>query len=148
MMNDWCFGPFHFKVAVIFRKSMLLSSILTNCEAWYRVKEQEVVFLERCDENLLRMFFETPATTPKCMLYLESGTKPIRFLIMKRRLMFLWYMLNEDENCLINRFFRAQERNPSKHDWYQKVQEDMINLDICLDLDQIKEAPSHSFRNS
>ena len=107
MMNDWCFGPFHFEVAVIFRESMLLSSILTNCEAWYRVKEQEVVILERCDENLLRMFFEAPATTPKCMLYLETGTKPIQFLIMKKRLMFLWYMLNEDENCLINRFFRA-----------------------------------------
>ena len=73
MMIDWCFGPFHYEVAVIFRESILLSSILTNCEVWYRVKDQETEILERCDESLLRMFFETPSTTPKCMLYLESG---------------------------------------------------------------------------
>ena len=145
MLNDWCFGPFHFEVALIFRESMLLSSILTNCEAWYKVNQEERNILERCDENLLRMIFETPSTTPKCMLYLESGCRPIRFTIMKRRLMFLYYILNETEESLINRFFKAQEMKISKNDWYNQVVEDMDYLEICLTLDQIKEAPINQF---
>ena len=28
MLNDWCFGPFHFEVALMFRESMLSGSIL------------------------------------------------------------------------------------------------------------------------
>ena len=108
MLNDWCFGPFHFEVALIFRESMLLSSILTNCESWYKVKQEEINILERCDENLVRMIFETPSTTPKCMLYLETGCMPIRFKVMKRRLIFLHYILNEKDDSLINRVLKTQ----------------------------------------
>ena len=145
MLNDWCFGPFHFEVALIFRESMLLSSILTNSESWYKVTQEERNMLERCDENLLRMIFETPLTTPKCMLYLESGCRPIRFTIMRKRLIFLYYILNEKEESLINRFFKAQEQKISKNDWYNQVLEDMDYLEICLTLDQIKEAPMTQF---
>ena len=124
ILEDLCFGPFYFEVAFILRDSLFLSSILTNCEAWYRMTNQGVDILEKCDENFLRTIFETPCTTPKCMLYLESGCKPIRFTIMARRLMFLYYILNEDEESLIGRFFKVQERSPIKGDWICTVTED------------------------
>ena len=73
MLSDVCFVYFHFEVGFIFRETFLLGSNLTNCEAWYGLKMQKVETLEKCDEDLIRMFFETPCTTPKCMLYLESG---------------------------------------------------------------------------
>ena len=139
------FLTFHFEVALIFRESMLLSSILTNSESWYKVTQEERNMLERCDENLLRMSFETPLTTPKCMLYLESGCRPIRFTIMRKRLIFLYYILNEKEETLINRFFKAQGQKISENDWYNQVLEDMDYLEICLTLDQIKEAPMTQF---
>jgi hypothetical protein len=145
MLSDMCFGPFHFEAALIFRDSMLINSILTNSEAWYRLKQQEVDILEKCDENLLRMFFETPCTTPKCMLYLETGRKPIRYIIMTRRLMFLHYIINE--NSLIYRFFKSQERNPTKGDWYSKILEDFEELEIFLTLDQIKESSTFHFNS-
>ena len=46
---------------------------------------------EKCDENLIQSILETPRTTAKCMLYLETGAKPICFILMKKRLMFLHY---------------------------------------------------------
>ena len=55
------------------------------------------------------------------MLYLESGCKPIRFLIMTRRLMFLHYILNEDDQSLVSRFFQAQNSQPYKDDWSAPV---------------------------
>jgi ferredoxin-thioredoxin reductase catalytic subunit len=125
----------------------LLSSILTNSEAWYKLKDQEINILEKCDEKLTRMVFETPCTTPKCMLYLESGVRPIRFYIMARRLMFLWYILNEDESSLMVRFFIAQEKNPCKGDWILTVKEDLEKLEIFLTLEQIKHSTREQFRS-
>ena len=145
ILEDLCFGSFHLEVFLILRESLFISSILTNCESWYNVRRQEIDILEKCDENLLRKVLETPCTTPKCMLYLETGCKPIRFIIMKRRLMFLYYILNEDEKSLISRFFQVQLRQPCKGDWCTTVIEDLEYLEIHLTLDQIKSASKGQF---
>ena len=52
ILEEICYGKFHFEVAVMLRDSLLLNGILTNSEAWYNVKVEEVEILERCDENL------------------------------------------------------------------------------------------------
>ena len=146
MLNEVCYGPFHFEVALIFRESFLLNGILTNSEAWYNVKLQELEMLEKCDENLIQSILETPRTAAKCMLYLETGAKPIRFILMKRRLMFLHYILNEPSQSLIKRFFVAQENNPTKNDWCSKVKEDLEYLEIFLSFEHIKYASTFQFK--
>ena len=146
MLNEVCYGPYHFEVALLFREAFLLNGILTNSEAWYNVKSQEVEILEKCDENLIQSILETPRTTAKCMLYLETGAKPIRFILMKKRLMFLHYILNEPSQSLINRFFIVQERNPSKNDWCSKVKEDLAYLEIFLSFEQIKIASTYQLK--
>ena len=147
ILDETCFGNFHFEVAMILRGSLLLNSILTNSEAWYHLKEEELRILEKCDENLLRKIFEAPCTTPIPMLYLESGCKPVRFTILARRLMFLDYILHEDEESLIMRFFKAQEESPCKDDWYLTVTEDLEYLEIYLTFEHIKSASRQSFKN-
>ena len=146
MLREVCYGPYHFEVAMVFRETLLLSSILTNCEAWYKVKDQEIDILEKCDESLIRLVFETPSTTTKCMLYLEAGIKPIRFYIMASRLMFLWYILNEDDSSLIKRFFKAQENDPCKSDWIESVKENLEYLEIFISFDQIKNSTREQFK--
>ena len=88
ILEDICFGPFHFEVTVILRDSLFLSSDLVNSEAWYDVTDSDIEVLEQADENLLRKILEAPISTPKCMLYLETGCKPVRYIVMMRRLMF------------------------------------------------------------
>ena len=41
-------------------------------------------------------------------LYLGSGNVPIRFILMARQVNFLHYIMNEEEESLLNRFFKAQ----------------------------------------
>ena len=63
---------------------------------------EEIELLEQVDEMLLRKLLEVGKSCPKEMLYLETGSRPIRFIIMSRRLMFLHYILNEDNKSLVN----------------------------------------------
>ena len=42
MINDICFGPFTFEVALVMRDSFLINSILTNSEAWLGLSSTEI----------------------------------------------------------------------------------------------------------
>ena len=101
---------------MILRNSLLLSSVLTNSEAWYNVRKEDIDKLEQLDEMLLRKIMECPSTTPKEMLYLELGCTPIRYILMSRRLNFLNYILREDKDSLIYKVLQAQLRKPTSND--------------------------------
>ena len=101
---------FYFQVATTLRESMLLSSMLLNSEAWIGLNQTDVDELEQVDEILLRRILETPSTTPKPALYLELGCLPIRFVIMKRRLLYLHYLLNVQNEEMLSQVFNAMKK--------------------------------------
>ena len=61
ILQDVCFGPFHFEVAIMLRDSLFINSVLVNSEAWYGLTENEVIELEKEDEQLLRKVLEAPS---------------------------------------------------------------------------------------
>ena len=94
ILENTCYGPYHFQVAVTLRESFLINGILTNSEAWYGLKDSELEILESVDELFMRRILEVPSTCPKEMLYLELGCLPIRYIVSARRLLFLHYKVN------------------------------------------------------
>ena len=98
------FGNYYFEVALILRNSLLVSSMLVNTEAWYNITKSELNLLESIDIQFLKSVLKAPKCTPTEMLYLEFGCIPFSHLIIKRRIVFLHYILNEDENSILNRF--------------------------------------------
>ena len=138
MLDEIFFGPYSIKVGLIFRCSHLINSILLNSEVWYGLTKADVDELEVVDNALLRRILEAPACTPTPMLYLELGCLPFRYIIMTRRLMYLQYLLQEEENSLLHQFFKAQADDPVKGDWFVQVKEDMDTIKLNLSLDDIK----------
>ena len=63
-----------------------------------------------------------------------------------RQLIFLHYILNEEEDSLIRKVFEAQVKNPGENDWILDVRQNLKKLEIFLDFDQIKMATSQQFR--
>ena len=95
---------------------------------------------------LLRKLLEVGKCCPREMLYLETGSRPIRFIIMSRRLKFLHYILNEDNKSLINQVLQEQMKSPVKNDWILTVWEDLKELEIGLDLKDIEELSKEGFK--
>ena len=62
ILEDICFGKHHFAVAVVLRNALLISSLLTNAEAWYNLSANEVTELEKIHESLTSN--EKGATVP------------------------------------------------------------------------------------
>ena len=147
ILEEICFGKYFFEVALVLRNSLFINSLIFNSEAWYNITKKDYEELEMADEILLRRILECPAATPKEMLYLEMACLPIRFIIMGRRIMFLHYILNEDSDSLINKFFKAQETNPIKNDWCESVREALKDLNILLTFSQIKLMKKEELKN-
>ena len=102
--------------------------------------------LEKVDEAFLRKLFSSQVSTPREALYLESGNIPIRYVLMSRRLNFLHYMLNEDEDSLIRSVLMAQIENPTSGDWITTALEDLKTLNIDLKLDEIQRSSKNNFK--
>jgi hypothetical protein len=136
------FGDFYFEVAVILRNSLLVSSLLSNSEAWYNVTKSELDYLETVDLMLLRNILKAPKSTPKEMLYLELGCIPFREIIRKRRLSFLFYILHEDTNSMVYRFFETQLRDKTSKDW---VLQDLEDLQVSENFEDIKVMKKSTF---
>ena len=84
-LNEISFGEYYFEMAVLFRQSMLLSSILCNSEVLYGIKKKHIETLESVDKMFWRKVFKCPVTTPTEVFFLETNTISIRHLFMSRR---------------------------------------------------------------
>ena len=104
MLNGIPFGRQYFKVGIILRNCLLVSSVLFNSEAWYNVTNSELELLESIDLSFLRQLLKAPKGTPKEMFFLELGILPFREIIRGRRLNFLQEILKEKRNSLVSKF--------------------------------------------
>ena len=146
ILEEVCFGKYFFTVAKILRDSLFINSILLNSEAWYSLSKSNIEDLEKLDNILLRKFLEAGSSVPTVMLHLELGTLPIRFILITRRLMFLHYILQEDEQSLMNKFLIAQIEETKEGDWWLTVKDNMEELNLELSLHEIKLMSKNSFK--
>ena len=130
ILDNLFLGPYHFLIALLLRQIMLISVLLFNSETWLRLTKENMKKLESVDEMLLRKLLATPISTPKPALYLETGSIPLRYIIKKKRIMFLHHILTRQDDALITRVFWAQVHKPAKGDWCQVVREDLDSIGL------------------
>ena len=61
----------------------------------------------------------------------------IRFLLMGRRPIYLWDILQKSESELVKRVFKSQKLFTVKNDWVLKVQSGLNECGICLTENEI-----------
>ena len=132
ILEEIIFGPYESMVFIVLRNSLFISTVLTNIESIYSLTNKEIEEIERCDESLLREKFSLHSKTSKEFLYLETGCLPLRWITIKRRLLFFHYLLNETQDELVNKFLWAQINTPLKSDWVHLIIKDLKTLEIRL----------------
>ena len=128
ILQEVSFGPHYFKMALLFRNSILLNSMLCSSEVLYGINNTHIEKLEQVDRIFFRRLFQVPNCTAIEAFYLETASIPIRFILMGRRLLYLWDILNKNKSELVQRFYKSQKAFSVRNDWVIQVQED---LNIC-----------------
>ena len=130
ILNAIPFGKYQTEAGIYMRNGMLINGMLTNSEIWYGITTDELKQLESVDEYLLRKILRGHSKTSIELIYLETGTIPIRYLLKARRINYLRTILNRDPSELTSRVYFAQKRRPVKDDWYIAVQSDLKELEL------------------
>ena len=125
-------------MALQFRTSMLLNGILYSSEAFISLSDKHINMLEECDLMLMKKIFEAPSSTPKESFYLETSVLPVKFVLIGRRIMFLWSILNKDESELVKQVYNAQRSFPFKESWASLVWNDLEKCNIDITEENLK----------
>ena len=67
------------------RESLLLGSMLSNCERWINITKGELDSLEKPDTMMQRSILKTNGNPSKVFMYLELGILPVKYVMMKKR---------------------------------------------------------------
>jgi hypothetical protein len=146
ILNSTFFGKFYFEVALVLRESLLLSSLLLNSEAWVNLTDLDIRKLEQTDEILLSKILDCDANTNNIFKYLELGVVPVRFEIMKRKILFLQYILQQDKQSMIYQVFDATAKNPIKNDFVKMCERYLEVLNINLSFEEIESLSKWKFK--
>ena len=129
-LNAMDLGKYYLEAAVLMRNSVLLGSLLYGTEVLNNLSAKDVKKLAKVDEDFWRNVLKTDHTVPKALIYLEIAIEDVDTIIRKRRLMFLKYILDQEEESLVKKIYLLQKRSPKKGDWINLVKEDLNALNI------------------
>ena len=144
-LNSLSLQKYYFECAMILLNTILRPSILYACDVYYNLKERELREIERIEENFLRKVLKTTKGCPLVQLYLEMGHNPARLEIQKTRLLYMQYILQQNEDSTIFRFFNLQLEQPTRGDWAASCLQDLKDLQIEESLSDIKLMTKNKF---
>ena len=121
---------YYFEVAMVYFNVILRGSILYASETYYNLTESQLRNIERIEEGLLRKILKTSRGCPISQLYLETGQWPARYQIIKLRMLFLKFILDQDERSMVSQFFKLQIKQPTKGDWVSSCKMDIEKLKL------------------
>ena len=147
MLQSISLGFFYMDIALVFREAMLINGIITNSEVWYNVREEHFKVLESADKELMRKIFNAHSKTACELFYLETGKLPIRFIISKRRLNYLWQVLSRKSDELINKVYKAQGVKTTKGDWFEMIKKEKEKYEIDISDEEISKMSRFRFKS-
>jgi hypothetical protein len=147
MLKEISFGHHYFEMAIMFRQAMLVNSIMCNSEVLYGLSKAHIEKLESVDVYLWKNVFSSKVSTPIESYYIETNTTPFRYIVMARRLMYFWNLLQKDETELCKKAFEIQKLMPTKNDWVLQLQKDLDECRITLPEESIKKMKKEAFKN-
>jgi hypothetical protein len=124
----------------------LKCKLLLNSEVWHGLTLQQISILEDVDRTFLRYLLISHSKVAIECLHFETGTKPLKYYIMRKRLMYLWKILHSEENELINRVYKSQELSSHQGDWVCLVEQDKIKLELDLPNEEITKLSKNKYK--
>ena len=89
----------------------VIPSLINNSETWTELEETQLERMEDLQSMLLRTLFNTAKTTPRALLYWDTGVLPISYKIEQQKLLFLHHLVILSEDSLAKQIYIQQKNN-------------------------------------
>ena len=146
ILSSISLGVFYFDIAMVHRDSLFLNAILINSESWYFISKKNMECLEAADIKYMKTCFKSHPNTVREACFLDTGKLQIKYVIAKRRFMFLHHILKIPHTELIHKVYEAQKLKQTKGDWYQMIQSEKLKFNINLSDQEIGNMSKSTFK--
>ena len=131
---------------LLFRETNILNSMLCSAESWYGISKKHIEDLESIDLHFMHTIFNGHSKTAKEAFYLETGSIPIKFVLISRRLNFWRHIVNTDEYTLLHKFYKIQKACPAKNDWVNQIENDKNEINMTLSDEDVMNISKSKFK--
>ena len=125
---------------------MLINGIFCNSEVLYGLNQKHIEMLESVDKYFWRKVFRCPFSTPTEIFFMETNSTPFRFVLVTRRLMYYWNILQMDESELVKRVFIAQKISSCRNDWVIQISEDLKVCNISYNEEELRKMKRFTYK--
>ena len=140
MCSEMSLGFQVYQIAKLLHLSIFVNGTLLNTETWPNFTEERIKALERTEQTFFRKILQAHSKTPIEAIYLELGVIPLRFHLMKRRIMYYVEVMGRNDNEITKQVVLAQMECCYEGDFYAQVEQDIDVLQLSnSDLVQEKE---------
>jgi hypothetical protein len=133
MSTEMSLGFHLYEISKLLHMSIFVNGTLGNMETWPNCTTSRIEEFEKVEQSFMRKILQAHSKTPIEALYLELGVIPLRFHLMKRRILYLHEVLGRDEVETTRKVVMAQKVDPCKGDFYPQVREDLMRLEIPIE---------------
>lgn len=138
MCTEVAFGTHYISTGLLLYRSVFIPSLLFNSDVWPKLTKTETNQLQTLQLKTLKRIVHAPNSTSNSFIFLELGILPIKFEIIKRKLMFLHHIQTLRENDPVKLVYKQQQQLPFENNWCKEVQEMIEEFGISVtDLDSI-----------
>ena len=138
ILSKLSLGKHYFRIALLLRESLFVSSLLFNAEVWYGLSSSDIYELDKLDRNLLKRICGLPNSAPTAALYLELGVVRLSSIIKARRVNYLHYLVRLPKHEMLSRFFWCQWFAMKQYDWCTYVRQDLVDLELPTGISEIE----------
>ena len=89
--------------------------------------------LSTIDELYLVKILGLKKTVSKESIYLETGKYPLKYIVIQRRILYFWNLLQRKKTELVSRVMSAQKVKTENNDWYEMVRNDLVFIDMNVE---------------
>ena len=147
ILDNIYFGTYFIEAFLLLRQSLLISVLLHDIEIVYNLSNNDIKRLESLDFQLVRRALACSSKVSKAIMMLELAICPLRFHIMKRRLMYCHFLLTTNDNNLAKLFLKQQIEDPAKGDIVSYIKSDLKSLNFeHLSFDDIARYSKSEFK--
>ena len=140
MCTEMSLGNQMYSIAKLLHRSIFVNGTLVCMETWPNCTENRIETLERVEQTFFRKILKAHSKTPIEAIYLELGVIPLRFHLMKKRIMYYHDILNREEKEITKQVVLEQKKWCGKGDFYAQVMRDIDSISITNEeMDESKE---------
>ena len=133
MLRNLPLGKRRIESGLMLREAILINGVLLNTESWHGVTGVHIAKLQIVDNALSREITKSHSKVAREFLHLETGILPLFQVMSSRRIHYLWYIIDRNDNELIKRIYIKQNKSPVKGDWINLIKSDLEMFDPNLD---------------